>query len=198
MNNQIQLLTERLQLREIQLTDAEAIFIYRRDPLINQYQGWIPVTINDVHEFIASKVSAAINVPGTWFQFVVIKKDENKVIGDIGVHFLADEPLQIEIGCTLNSQFHGQGYATEALKKMIGYLFNVLSKRRITASIDPGNLPSIQLFERLGFRKEAHFKDGLFIHGEWVDDLVYAILKKEWQRAASSLERDKVVGNGKI
>ncbi|MBC8004321.1 MAG: GNAT family N-acetyltransferase [Verrucomicrobia bacterium] len=195
MDSQIQLVTERLQVRQIQMTDAETIFKYRRDPLVNQYQGWIPETINDVHEFIARKVSDEINVPGTWFQLVVIKKDENKLIGDVGVHFLADEPFQIEIGCTLNSQFQGQGFATEALKKIIDYLFNVLIKRRITAFIDPRNLSSIQLFERLGFRKEAHFKESLFLHGEWVDDLMYAIVKKEWQRAVSSLDRDRVDGN---
>jgi len=182
MDSQIQLVTERLQLRQIQMADAKALFKYRRDTLINQYQGWIPETIDEVHDFIARKVSGEINIPGTWVQLVVIKKDDHELIGDVGVHFLADEPLQIEIGCSLNSQFHGQGFATEALKEIISYLFNVLNKRRITASIDPGNLSSIQLFERLGFRKEAHFKESLFINGEWVDDLVYAILKKEWQK----------------
>jgi len=33
--------------------------------------------------------------------------------------------------------------------------------------------------ERLNFRKEAHFKESLLINGEWVDDIIYAILKKE-------------------
>ena len=181
MNSQIQLMTERLQLRRIQMKDAEAIFKYRRDTLVNQYQGWIPETINDVHDFIAHKVSDEINVPGTWFQLVIIKKDDNELIGDVGVHLLGDEPLQIELGCTLNSQFHRQGFATEALKEIIGYLFNVLNKRRITASIDPRNQPSIRLFEKLGFRKEAHFRESIFINDEWVDDLVYAILKHEWK-----------------
>jgi len=37
------------------------------------------------------------------------------------------------------------------------------------------------LVERLGFRKEAHFVESLFFHGKWVDDLVYAILAKEWK-----------------
>jgi len=32
----------------------------------------------------------------------------------------------------------------------------------------------------LGFRKEAHFRESLLINGEWVDDLVYALLKDEW------------------
>lgn len=120
-------------------------------------------------------------MPGIWSQFVIIRKENLELIGDIGVHFLASDAFQVEIGCTLNKNHQGKGYATEALTETINYLFDVLNKRRIVASIDPRNQPSISLFERLGFRKEAHFRESLFINGEWVDDLVYAILKDEWK-----------------
>ena len=60
------------------------------------------------------------------------------------------------------------------------YMFSELGKRRIIASIDPRNESSIRLVERLKFRKEAHFKESILINGEWVDDLVYAVLKDEW------------------
>jgi len=91
----------------------------------------------------------------------------------------------VEIGYTLDKEFRGKGYATEALKIVIDHLINSLCKHRIIASIDPANLDSIRLVERLGFRKEAHFVESLFFHGKWVDDLVYAILAKEWKPSAS-------------
>lgn len=175
MDYNIQLKTERLLLRPLQMEDADSIFTYRSNAEINQYQGWIPSTISDVHEFISFKVSPEFNLTGTWFQFVVIKKHNNELIGDIGVHFLNSDAFQVEIGCTFNKDHHGKGYATEALTETINYLFDVLNKHRIIASIDPRNLPSIRLFKRLGFRMEAHFRKSLFINGEWVDDLVYAV-----------------------
>lgn len=46
---------------------------------------------------------------------------------------------------------------------------------------DPKKIDSIKLEERLGFRKEAHFKKSLLIKGKWVDDIIYAILKTEWK-----------------
>lgn len=168
-------------MRPIKKDDAEAVFAYRSDPWVNRFQGWIPASISDIHYFINYKVSQEINLPGTWTQFVLVEKKQQQIIGDIGVHFLSSDAFQVEIGCTLNQQFHGQGYACEALKEVIGYLFNTLSKRRIMASIDPRNQPSVRLFERLGFRKEAHFRESIYLNGEWVDDLVYALLKKEWE-----------------
>lgn len=180
MDKSIQIVTDRLILRSIRMDDSGAIFRYRSDFNVNRYQGWIPKTIDDVHDFISNKVSLEINRPGTWFQFVIITKNNNEIIGDVGVHFLDIDGFQVELGCTLNKNHHGQGFAFEALTEIINYLVEKLNKRRITASIDPRNQPSINLFERLGFRKEAHFKESLFINGEWVDDLVYAILKDEW------------------
>lgn len=182
MGNQLLLETSRLLLRPIEMMDAHAIFIYRSDAEVNRFQGWIPTDILDVNYFINYKVSQEMNLPGTWVQFVIINKITHELIGDIGIHFLSSDAFQVEIGCTLNKLFHGKGYASEALKKMIDWLFKTLNKRRIMASIDPRNLSSIKLYERLDFRKEAHFHQSIYINGEWADDLVYAILKDEWEK----------------
>lgn len=183
----IRLISSRLLLRPIHLADASAVFQYRSNHLANRYQGWIPETIADVNDFIVNWVSPEINEPGTWFQFVIIIQDTGELVGDIGVHFSAENNFQAELGITLGEVHQGKGYATEALNEIISYLFNHLEKRRITASIDPRNLRSVSLFERLGFRREAHFRESLLINGEWVDDLVYALLKDEWNTGKSFL-----------
>lgn len=90
------------------------------------------------------------------------------------------DSLQFEIGFTLNWLQHGKGFAAEALTETLNFLFLELDKHRVTASIDPRNEKSIKLVERLGFRKEAHFRKSLLINNEWVDDLVYAMLKDDW------------------
>lgn len=175
----IELKTVRLLLRPVGKDDAVNIFEYRSDKNINKYQSWIPKTINDVTEFIG-KTSKTINISDTWFQFVILLNENEKLIGDIGVHFFGTNNKQVEIGFTLNKSFQSMGFATEALKCVIHYLFNGLNKHRIVTSIDPENINSIKLVERLGFRKEAHFKESILINGEWVDDLVYAILQKDY------------------
>jgi RimJ/RimL family protein N-acetyltransferase len=179
MNDKIELITERLKLRPIEQKDSEAIFKYRSDSITNKYQGWIPETINDVNDFI-SKVSPTIDVFDSWFQFAIIENVTKKIIGDVGIHFIDCDNKQAEIGCTLDKSQHGKGFATEVMKATIDYLFNKLNKHRIIASLDPQNTKSIELVERVGFRKEGHFRESIFVNGEWSDDLVYAILEQEW------------------
>ena len=54
----------------------------------------------------------------TWFQFVLIEKASGRLIGDIGIHFLETdaENKQVEIGYTLDKNYRGKGYASEALE----------------------------------------------------------------------------------
>ncbi|WP_372650976.1 GNAT family N-acetyltransferase [Draconibacterium sp.] len=174
----MQLNTKRLVLRPLTLNDKHALLAYRSDSEANKYQGWIPKTIDDVETFLG-KLSAEFNVPDTWFQLAVVEKQDNKLIGDIGIHFIDEQ--QVEIGYTIAKQHQGLGFATEASKAVINYLFGELKKHRITASVDPENIASVALLEKLGFRKEAHFKESLLINGQWVDDVIYALLAREWK-----------------
>jgi len=186
----IKIISDRLLVRPIHMNDAPAVFLYRSDSTVNKYQGWIPESVSDVNDFICNRVASEINMPGTWFQFVITIQDSGELIGDIGVHFSADNDFQVELGITLGEEHQGNGYATEALNEIITYLFNQLGKRRITASIDPRNSPSVALFERLGLRKEAHFRESLFMNGEWVDDLVYAMLRDEWNTGRDMIDNE--------
>jgi RimJ/RimL family protein N-acetyltransferase len=57
----------------------------------------------------------------------------------------------------------------------------MLDTHRVFASVDPRNTASMALFEHLGMRPEAHFRQSLWFKGDWVDDVVFAILKSEWR-----------------
>ncbi|MCZ4695417.1 N-acetyltransferase [Ancylomarina euxinus] len=179
MKNKLEINAERLLLRRVCQEDAENIFKYRSDAVTNQYQGWIPKTLDDAHNFI-SKVAETIDEYNTWFQLGIINKENGELIGDLGIHFFDIDKFQVEIGCTIEKKYQGKGFASEALNAIIKYLFTDLNKRRIICSIDPRNVNSIKMVEGLGFRKEAHFKQSILIDGEWFDDVVYSLLKDEW------------------
>ncbi|MBR9920478.1 MAG: GNAT family N-acetyltransferase [Bacteroidetes bacterium] len=171
--------TDRLLLRPIELRDKEAVFAYRSDPEANKYQGWVPESPEEVEAFI-KKNPSDFNEAESWFQLVLVDKENGAVIGDVGIHFTGDQNRQCELGVTLSKAKQGCGFAREAMHAVMKYLFTELNKHRIFASVDPANRSSIRLLERLGFRKEAHFRESLFFKGEWVDDVVYGLLAKEW------------------
>jgi RimJ/RimL family protein N-acetyltransferase len=51
----------------------------------------------------------------------------------------------------------------------------------VFASVDPRNHASIALLRRVGMRQEAHFRQSLWWRGEWVDDVIFAVLQSEWK-----------------
>jgi RimJ/RimL family protein N-acetyltransferase len=133
-----------------------------------------------VRRFLEELASTEPDTPGTWFQLGITLRDSGLLIGDCGIRFPAEESWQVEIGITLAPQHQGNGYATEALESILAYCFGPLGKHRVFASVDPRNGASITLLERLGMRREAHFRESLWFKGAWADDLIYAILDHEW------------------
>jgi RimJ/RimL family protein N-acetyltransferase len=163
------------------MRDAQDVFSYRSDPEIFKYQSWRPKTLADVEEFIKTRIVNEPNIPGTWFQLAICKSDPSELIGDCGLHFRQDESSQVEIGITLKKEHQGFGYASETLELIFNFVFKDLKKHRIYGSVDPSNHASIKLMERMRMRKEAHFIESIRFNNHWTDDIVYAILAREWK-----------------
>jgi RimJ/RimL family protein N-acetyltransferase len=58
-------------------------------------------------------------------------------------------------------------------------VFGQPGRHRVHASVDPRNLASMTLMESPGMRQEGRFRDSPCVHGEWVDDVVSALLARE-------------------
>ncbi len=175
--------SERLLLRSIEIGDVDALFALRADLDLCRYQGWFPENRAAAAELVAGQLDLAPDTPGTWFQFVILLAASGEFAGDCGVNFLADEPTTADIGYTLRREHHGRGYATEAARAMVDWLFGDLGKTRVTARTDPRNAPSIAVLERLGMRRVALNLRAVQVLGEWCDDAVYALERADWEAA---------------
>ena len=175
-----EILTERLVLTPLRSGDAPALLDYRSDPEVCRYQMWVPRSGEEALHFIDGFQSVVFDTPGTWFQLGIRLRDVGPLVGDLGVHFPPDEPLQVEIGVTVARGHQGRGFGTEAVRGLLGHLFGPCQKHRVFASVDPRNRASMALLNGVGMRQEAHFRESLWFKGEWVDDLVFAILQWEW------------------
>lgn len=171
------LVTARLIVSPLTPGDAVPLFAYRSDASVRRYQPFAPRSVEDARRFIAMGLTAT----STWRQFGIRLKEPAELVGDIGFKLDSEWGMQAEIGVTLSPAWQHRGFATEAVRALLAHLFETVALHRVFASIDPRNEPSIRLFERLGFRQEAHFRQSLWFKGKWVDDVIFAMLASEWR-----------------
>ena len=178
--------SERLILRPLEAKDAEALYRYRNQPDVMEFQGWTPASAQEVVDYAAEMHAREIAAPGHWYQVILQVKPENEdanaIIGDVAFCIEEETQQQAELGIALDTQFQKRGYAQEAVKALVDYLFETYKLHRIHVSIDPANAPSLKLLERIGFRLEGHLKQAVFFKGQWCDDVIMAILGSEWHQ----------------
>lgn len=172
--------TPRLWLRRLHPGDAASIQLYRSLPEVARYQSWETFELDDAIKLIESQSGAEPGVAGTWFQLAIVSKDDDKVIGDCGLHCLEDG-RQMEFGITLGTDHQGRGYATEAIRCLLDYVFGVLAMHRVLAVTGAENHAVAALFQRLGFRQEAHHVEHRWYKGGWESEFVFALLRLEWE-----------------
>ena len=173
---------ERVVLRRFHPGDVPEFVAYRSSPAVARYQSWdAPYPRQEGERFVQAIAHDHPDTAGEWFQFAVALRATGQLIGDCAAMPLADDPRQCEIGFTLAERYQGHGYATEAVRLLIGYLFTVRGKHRVIAYCDARNAPSAAVLERLAMRREGHLHESTWAKGEWTDDLLYAVLDHEWQ-----------------
>ena len=84
------------------------------------------------------------------------------------------------MGWIFHPDHQGLGYATEATNALLDLGFGPADMHRIFARCDARNDPSWRLMERLGMRREAHFREHGLFKGLWDEEFYYAILRDEW------------------
>ncbi len=172
----------RVALRRFGLADLADFIAYRSSAQVARYQSWdAPYPRAAGEQFIGELMRGHPDTAGQWFQFAVVLHPGGQLIGDCAAKPDAGDPRQCEIGFTIALAYQGRGYATEAVSLLIGYLFAGRGKHKITASCDARNTASAALLERLGMRREGHLRESTWASGEWTDDLLYGLLRDEWQ-----------------
>jgi len=175
------LTTERLVLRRMRVEDAPALYRYRSHPSVTRFQTWHPGSLEQVRFFVSQMEKQAFNVEDTWFQLSICLKRAPELIGDFGLHFVGPQNQQVEIAYTVSPMYRRIGLAFEAASCVVTHLFSEMKKHRVIASVAPDNDASIALLRKLGMVMEGRFRQSVLLDGKWVDDVVFAVLKEEWQ-----------------
>lgn len=174
--------TMRLLIRLYENKDLEDILEYSKtdDFWLIRTLAWQP-TREGIRKYWEPRRVLDPNNNDDRFDLVVEWKEKNKVIGNIGIDISEKSDNQHgTINWMLGNDYQGLGFASEAARSLLTFGFDKLDLHRISASTSRDNIRSWLLMERIGMRREAHFKRNEFVNGEWQDTFIYAILAEEW------------------
>lgn len=174
----MELVTARLQIDALRPADAEGLFACRADPDVARYQGWCPADLAAVRDFIEAQPHSPSH---GWFQRAIRLREGGVMVGDLGVCLPEDPHDAVEFGVSIAPSRQGRGYSSETVRGLFGFVFAQRGCHRVRASVDPRNLASMAMLRALGMRQEAHHRESLWLKGEWVDDVIFAMLDHEWR-----------------
>jgi RimJ/RimL family protein N-acetyltransferase len=173
--------TARLLLRPFTPEDFDALYAMQSRPDVTRYLYWGPRSADQVREALAQRIDGVWpEATGGLHAFAMVLTATGQVIGEAMLKHLSTEHSQGEIGYIVHPDHHRRGYAREAALEMLRLGFDHLNLHRIIGRCDGRNAVSARLMEKLGMRREAHFRQNEFVRGVWCDELVYAMLAEEW------------------
>jgi [ribosomal protein S5]-alanine N-acetyltransferase len=152
--------TERLYLRELKQEDLDRLHaIFSDEETMRFYPA--PFTREQTGQWI-KKNQERYRKDGFGLWGVCLKETD-ELIGDCGlVRQTVDGRTEIEIGYHIHKKYWSRGFATEAAKACKAYGFHQLHFNKLICLIDPKNIPSIRVAEKIGFTKEKE----VFIFGK--------------------------------
>lgn len=109
----------------------------------------------DLREFLpvyAEQLAADPSLLG-WGIWLMVHRDAQTVVGDLGFKGKPDDEGTVEIGYSVLPAFRKQGLASEAVAALVDWALAQPQVTRIVAECDPDNTPSIRILEKLGMRQ---------------------------------------------
>ena len=178
--------TPRLVLREFRQSDVPAVFdIFSRDEVTRYHNRETMDFLNQAEEMVFARVSLFEEGFGVRWG-IVMKQEEDTVVGSCGFYHLNKANDSVEVGCDLHPAYWRQGIMTEALSAVIEYAFSerfFFWLNRIEALTYLEQEASIGLLKKLGFKEEGIRRE----YGHWKGDRhdlrSFALLRRDWEPA---------------
>lgn len=183
--------SERLVLRELRPTDADALFTIFSNPEVMRF--WSRPPMESVEEAVTMVQEIHdLAEGGSLFEWVVERRSDGRVIGTNTLASISLDHRRAEVGFALARDAWGQGYARESVTRLLDHAFDTMDLARIEADVDPANAASLGLLDALGFVREGYMPERFRVGGGVQDTVWLGLLRSRW-RAAESGEGVRVM-----
>ena len=192
------IVTERLELRLLANSDADALRRFRSHPDAVRYLSHQPLTAGQADRLLADLLTRAERSTAEWFHFgwAVVLRSTGAVIGDGRTWNAAEPPLpgnipsrSASLGYMLHPDHHGKGYGSEAAGALVRWLFTERGTDTIYAGVYEPNTASRRLLEGLGFARDRYFTADQDAHGKGLASWRYRLDRTGWILLATANSR---------
>lgn len=173
--------TNRLIIREVNEGDFKSIHTYASKPEVTKYLPFGPNNEIDTKFFIEKVMNYKDQNPRCDYEFAVVLKENNTLIGGCGIHIASINNKEGFVGYCFDNEFWGKGYGSEAANAVINFGFNKLNLHRIYGTCHPDNIGSSKVMEKAGMIKEGRLREHKLQKGKWRDSFLYSILDYEYK-----------------
>ena len=170
--------SERLLFRKFLLSDAKDLLLIRSNDDVMRFMD-VPRhnSISDSEKLIQLIDESYKKESG--IDWSIIEKHSNSFIGYIGFIRIFPEHCRAEIGYALKREYWGKGYMYETINRIVRFGFENMKLHSIEANVNPENERSKKVLEKIGFKKEAYFRENYLFDGKFLDSIIYSLLEKD-------------------
>lgn len=171
--------TARLRLRPFELADVPALFELARNPNVSRFTLWdAHRTIDDSRMFVEDYARGRY-LEGVPEPYAIVLKSTGELVGAAGCRWASQNDRCMELGYWIAEPFWGRGFAAEAARRLVAYVFAEFPVERVQAHFMEGNDASGRVLEKAGLRFEGVRRRALFHRGRFWDLHFYAALRGE-------------------
>jgi ribosomal-protein-alanine N-acetyltransferase len=176
----VELITPRLRLREF--TEMDFLALREIDSRVKMHTfEREPPGVEETRQSLDTYIHEAMEVPRTTYRLAITIRPQDSVRGIVKLARQWEAIREWEVGWAVHPDEWGRGYATEAAWHVMDWGFRELNIHRIVAFCHASNTTSVRVMEKLGMHQDGVLRETRWLHGEWWDEYVYAVLEKEWK-----------------
>ncbi|SEN69516.1 ribosomal-protein-serine acetyltransferase [Amphibacillus marinus] len=169
-----------LALKPLELKDGNKLYqlITESRQHLRTYLPFVDQTAKpeDTLEFVKATVISNAEQKS----FVTVVLVEEQIAGLVGFNQISWPNKKAEVGYWLAEPFIKRGITTKAVRAIINYAFKTLELNRITIRAAFFNKASQGVAKKLGFQQEGVIREAEWVNDQFVDHVVYGMLKRDW------------------
>lgn len=175
----MELFTPRLILREFRESDFAIFRELETHPETYRFESAHPDDAQ-IRAYLEKAQADGLQTPRTRYRLAVTICPADEVRGRVTLALMNDSIREWEIGWAIHPDEWGKGFAVEAAQRLLEFAFADLGAHRVVAFSHAQNTASLRVMQKLGMQQDGLLRETRPWRGVWSDEVVFAILEREW------------------